>query len=370
MRIAYLTHSLESCWNHGNAHFLRGVLRELKLRGHEVEALEPEHSWSLTNLLDDHGPDGLEPYRQAYPELASRTYKRGADFEPMLDGADLVIVHEWNEPDLIAAIGRLRIRSGTFTLLFHDSLHRAASDPAAMKAIDLTGYDGVLAIGDALADLYRRSGWGERAFVWREAADISHFRPPAEEGPREGLVWIGNWGDSERAKELESCLLEPARDAGLALDLYGVRYPEAALAMLDRYGARYRGWLPSARIPEIFARHLATVHVPRRFDAIALPGIPTIRMFEALACGIPLVSAPWQDSDGLFRAGQDYLSARDGAGMTRELERLQGDPALRCSLARSGLETIRARHTCGHRADELLAIVAGLNAPGELKSVA
>ena len=41
MKIAYFTHSLASCWNHGNAHFLRGVLRELIARGHEVRALEP-----------------------------------------------------------------------------------------------------------------------------------------------------------------------------------------------------------------------------------------------------------------------------------------------------------------------------------------
>jgi spore maturation protein CgeB len=47
VRIAYFTHSLASCWNHGNAHFLRGVLRELIARGHEVRALEPANPWSL-----------------------------------------------------------------------------------------------------------------------------------------------------------------------------------------------------------------------------------------------------------------------------------------------------------------------------------
>jgi spore maturation protein CgeB len=46
----------------------------------------------------------------------------------------------------------------------------------------------------------------------------------------------------------------------------------------------------------------------------ALPGIPTIRVFEALACGIPLVSAPWDDAEGLFRPGEDFLVARDGDG--------------------------------------------------------
>ena len=140
--------------------------------------------------------------------------------------------------------------------------------------------------------------------------------------------------------------------------------------MLERYGVAYRGWLPNARAPEVFARHLATVHVPRRYYSTILPGIPTIRVFEALACGIPLVSAPWDDSEGLFRVGRDFLTAADGAEMTRQLEALKQDAALRRSLVESGLETIRARHTCGHRADELLAIVERLAAPAALRSVA
>ena len=60
MRIAYFTHSLRSCWNHGNAHFLRGILRELRARGHHVRALEPESNWSLDNLRQDGGEQGLD----------------------------------------------------------------------------------------------------------------------------------------------------------------------------------------------------------------------------------------------------------------------------------------------------------------------
>ena len=126
---------------------------------------------------------------------------------------------------------------------------------------------------------------------------------------------------------------------------------------LARHGAHYHGWAPNARAPQIFARHMATVHVPRRFYAAQLPGIPTIRVFEALACGIPLVSAPWDDAEGLFRPGDDYLVARDGTQMAAWLQALSTDPAMRAELAASGLETIRARHSCAHRVDELLALV-------------
>ena len=363
MRIAYFTHSLRSCWNHGNAHFLRGVLRELKARGHEIRSLEPSDSWSLGNLLQDGGEQGLQAWQQAYPDLGDvvQVYAPDTPAEALVGEADLVIVHEWNEPALVAAIGAMRKAGGRFTLLFHDTHHRAVSDPEAIRAFDLSGYDGVLAFGETLSEVYRRWGWEGRVWTWHEAADTRLFRPPVAEGHREGLIWIGNWGDGERSAELEDYLFRPAQEAGLPLTIHGVRYPPEALAVLQRYRVNFAGWLPNASAPEVFARHLATVHVPRRFYREVLPGIPTIRVFEALACGIPLVSAPWDDSETLFTPGEDFLVARDGAKMTRHLSALRDDPQLREALAARGLATIRARHSCAHRVDELLGIVASLN---------
>jgi spore maturation protein CgeB len=97
--------------------------------------------------------------------------------------------------------------------------------------------------------------------------------------------------------------------------------------------------------------------VPRRPYVEALPGIPTIRMFEALACGIPLVSASSHGAEGLFRAGRDFLFARTGDEMTTRLHGILRDRQLAAELAASGLETIRARHTCRHRVGELLTII-------------
>lgn len=361
MKIVYFTHSLLSCWNHGNAHFLRGVLRELQARGHNVLACEQQGNWSLANLLADHGQAGLAPFREHYPELSPASYATIPEALALAEGADLVIAHEWNPPELIAALGERRKAASDHLLLFHDTHHRAVSAPEEMQAFDLEAYDGVLAFGAALARIYRDRGWGARAFVWHEAADLRHFQPPGQEGEREGLIWIGNWGDGERSEELERFLLEPAEAAGLPLDIYGVRYPEPALAMLRRHGARYHGWAANARTPDLFARHLATVHVPRRYYTQLLPGIPTIRVFEALACGIPLVSAPWDDEEGLFRPGIDYLVAADGAQMTRHLRMLAHEPGARAELVRHGLEAVRSRHGCGHRAEELLAIARTLS---------
>jgi spore maturation protein CgeB len=113
-------------------------------------------------------------------------------------------------------------------------------------------------------------------------------------------------------------------------------------------------------VPASFARHRATVHIPRGPYARALPGIPTIRPFEALACGIPLLSAPWDDVERLFTPGYDYLAASSQARMTRHLRDVLEDQSLAAALAEHGRATILARHTCGHRVDELLAIVRSL----------
>src|SRR5699024_3663778 len=135
-------------------------------------------------------------------------------------------------------------------------------------------------------------------------------------------------------------LLEPARRLGLGGSVYGVRYPGPARAAVAAAGLDYRGWVANFDAPRVFARHRVTVHVPRRPYVQMLPGIPTIRPFEALACGIPLVSAPWRDDDHLFEAGRDYLVANDGAAMRRQLRAVIADRDMAAELARHGRETI------------------------------
>ena len=361
MRIVSFVHSLLSDWNHGNAHFLRGVGTELQSRGHEVLFFEPRDAWSLQNLIADHGEKALDGFRATYPALKSTRYDLDRlDLDQTLEGADLVLVHEWNDHGLVRRIGEHRRRNGGYRLLFHDTHHRAASAPEQMAAYDLSGYDGVLAFGGRIRDLYLERGWAERAWAWHEAADARVFRPLEGERNEGDLVWIGNWGDDERTAELHEFLIDPARELGLRTRVHGVRYPEEARKALADAGIEYAGWLPNYEVPRAFARFRVTVHVPRRPYVETLPGIPTIRPFEALACGIPLISAPWDDVEGLFTPGEDFLVARDGGEMKRHLRDVLNDPDLARQLAERGRRTILERHTCAHRVDELLAIDAGL----------
>jgi spore maturation protein CgeB len=359
MKFVLFYHSLLSDWNHGNAHFLRGIVSELQARGHQVDVYEPEDGWSRTQLLREHGAAALLDAAKRFPQLRSTLYRLDTlDLDQALDNADVALVHEWNAPELVAAVAR-QAPAGC-KVLFHDTHHRSVSAPHEMARYDLSRYHGVLAFGEAIRQQYRERGWSEDAWTWHEAADARVFSPqPA--GEHEGdLIWIGNWGDDERTAELQEFLIRPARQLKLATRLHGVRYPASALAMLAEAGIDYRGWLPNHLAPEAFARFKVTVHVPRRPYVRALPGIPTIRVFEALACGIPLVCAYWPDDEGLFTPGRDYLVARNGTQMRRHLRAVLNDTALAADLASHGLATIRARHTCAHRVDELMAILSSL----------
>ena len=361
MRIVMFYHSLVSDWNHGNAHFLRGIIRELLGRGHEVMVWEPAGSWSREHLVQEHGAQAVQGFYQAYPELSSRQYEPDSlDLDRELDEADLVLVHEWNDHSLVEAIGRHRARHGGYRLLFHDTHHRSVTDRSSMGQYRLDSYDGVLAFGEVIRQRYLDEGWANRVWTWHEAADTTVFYP--HRARIEGdLIWVGNWGDEERTGELEEFLVRPIEALKLRGRIHGVRYPDSALGRLAEAGIEYGGWLPNYRVPEAFARFRLTLHIPRRPYVEALPGIPTIRVFEALACGIPLVCSPWDDAEHLFSPGEDFLVARNGREMQRLIAGLLTDEQAASRLAQHGLETILARHTCAHRVDELLDVIAELN---------
>lgn len=181
MRIVMFYHSLISDWNHGNAHFLRGVVTELKSQGHDVLVYEPQDAWSLQNLLEEYGDAPIQEFCAANPGLESIRYDlKTLDLHEALDNADLVIVHEWNDHQLVRRVGEHRAEVGGYKLLFHDTHHRSASDRSSMAAYDLSNYDGVLAFGNIIRDIYLTEGWTQRAWTWHEAADTRLFHPPVD----------------------------------------------------------------------------------------------------------------------------------------------------------------------------------------------
>lgn len=364
MNVVLFYHSVISDWNNGHAHFLRGVASELQARGHEVHIFEPYDAWSVSNLLENHGPAPICAFHRTYPHLRYTRYDLDSlNLKTLLDDVDLVIAHEWNDHALIDRLNTHRADHEHYRLLFHDTHHRAVTHPEEIEAYELDHFDGVLAFGRAIRRRYLDANWAQSAWTWHEAADTNIFHP-LNGRPKEGdVVWIGNWGDEERTDELREFFIEPVNELGLTARAYGVRYPDWAQRELADAGIEYAGWLPNCRVPDVFARFEVTVHIPRRPYAEALPGIPTVRPFEALACGIPLVCSPWEDAENLFTPGSDYLVAHDGDDMKRHLRTLLEHPVQAQALAHHGRRTIGQRHTCVHRVDELMTIVEELERP-------
>ncbi|OPY98846.1 glycosyltransferase [Bradyrhizobium sacchari] len=363
MKCVLFYHAFISCWNNGNAHFLRGYARELAALGHEVVVFEPTDGWSRLNAIREIGGEAIQDVGRLFPGISVRRYDAALDFDEALDGADLVIVHEWNSPDVIEQVGRRRAHGAPYTLLFHDTHHRVITAPDELAQFDLDAFDGVLAFGEVLRQIYMKLGWANRAYTWHEAADVALYHPLSDVERAEDLVWIGNWGDGERSAELNEFLVEPVAELNLHASVYGVRYSDGALHTIRTAGIRYGGWLPAHRAPVAFAGARATIHVPRGPYVRLLPGIPTIRVFEALACGIPLVSAPWSDAEELFPDGA-YLTAAHGADMSRKLRAVLDDRELSSALVATGLRAVLERHTCRHRAQQLVGIVEAIRASG------
>lgn len=357
-RFALFYQSLVSDWNHGNAHFLRGLMRALQAEAHTTICYEQSDNWSLSNLLNLN-PRAISAFRARFPDLRFEAYDL-ADVERFLRarlaGADVALVNEWNEPAVIRLIGQVCRELGV-TALFHDTHYRVVLDDVYRGQLGLEQFAHILAFSPSVAERYRRLGF-DNVTVLHEAADTTVFGPV--DVPRSSdVVFVGNYGDGDRSTELEDYVFGPRRHLpDLRYAIYGVRYPEAVVARLNNgLDISYRGWLANTDVPAAYSAARVVLHVPRRQYVELLPGTPTIRVFEALASRACLISLPWPDTDRLFSAGHDFAVANSPREMRDLIDWLCHDDDARDRIAAHGYQTVLARHTCAHRARELLSLL-------------
>ena len=280
-----------------------------------------------------------------------------------LEGADAVIVHEWNDPALVAAIGAARRRRRRFHPAFPRHAPPRRHRPEQRCAPMISALRRRAGLRRASCATYRTRGGRERIWTWHEAADTRLFRPPAGKEQRGDLVWIGNWGDGERSAELDSSCSSRSHDAAACRSTsMACAIPRMRCVRLARRGHALRRLAAECEVPAVFARHRPPCMCRGAPTWSALPGIPTIRVFEALACGIPLVSAPWHDAEGLFRPATTLGRARRG-----------GDEALFGALRTTRRCAPRWQRTaCHHLARHTCAIgsTSCSASSGELATVA
>jgi spore maturation protein CgeB len=359
-RFALFYQSVISDWNHGNAHFLRGMMRALQDRGHSCVCYEAVDNWSLSNLLSVNA-HAIEDFRARFPDLQFEPYVLDEQFErwlrARLSETDVAIVHEWNDARVVRLVGTLSRELGV-RALFHDTHYRVVLDDEWRAQLGLDQFEGIVAYSPSVAERYRSLGF-QNVSVLHEAADTTVYAP-LDLPKTTDVVFVGNYGDGDRSDELEDFVFGPRLSLPtLSYAVYGVRYPESVITRFNNgLDINYRGWLPNVEVPAVYSAARVVLHVPRRQYVELLPGTPTIRVFEALATGACLISLPWQDTEGLFSAGVDYAVAHSPAEMRDLIAWLCADDAARESFGKHGRETILARHTCDHRADQLLELVA------------
>jgi len=350
MKLVVLGLSLSSSWGNGHATTFRALLKAFARRGHEVLFLERDVPWyaSQRDLTD---PDWCR--LAFYADLAGLEAWRGE-----IAGADAVIVGSY-VPEGVA-VARLVQDWAQGVTAFYDidtpvtlaKLERGDFEYLSPEVIP--GYDVYLSFtgGPNLRHIEARYGAPmARALYCSVDTDLYG---PREVPVRWDLSYLGTWS-ADRQPTLDRLLIEPARARpDLRFVVAGPQYPADIdwPANIERIEH-----CPPADHAEFYSASRFTLNVTRA-DMIRAGWSPSVRLFEAGACGTPIISDRWDGLEALFAPGREIILADAAADVTSALAR---DAAAMGQAARRRIE---AGHTASHRAAELEAHLAEAGAAG------
>ena len=350
MKIVIVGLALTSSWGNGHATTYRALARALAARGHEVLFLERDVPWYAGNRdLPSPSYCRVRLYRDR-EELAATSAADIAD-------ADLVIVGSY-VPDGINVTDFV-LRTAESCTAFYDidtPITLAAlrtNDAAYIDRRQVPRFDLYLSFsgGPTLARLETEFG-AQRARALYCSVDPDFYFEDTD-GPLDyDLGYLGTYS-ADRQPTLERLLIAPARAlADGRFVIAGAQYPDDPA--LPRNVERI-AHLPPSRHPAFYSRQRFTLNVTRR-DMIAAGYSPSVRLFEAAACGTPIISDDWPGLDQLFRPGREILIARNTAdtlAYLRDLPEIE-----RAAIAARARAVVLQSHTSGHRAIELEHCVA------------
>lgn len=341
MKLVVLGLSLSSSWGNGHATTYRALLKAFAARGHEVLFLERDVPWYAGQRdLTDPAWCRLE----YYADLDELAHWRGE-----IAAADAVIVGSY-VPDGVAVARLMRDWVGG-TLAFYDidtpvtlaKLERGDEEYLSAAVIPL--YDLYLSFtGGPTLDLLEDRYGAPRARALYCSVDSAAYAPVG--GPKRwDLSYLGTYSP-DRQPALERLLIAPARARpDLRFVVAGPQYPDGIdwPANVERIEH-----CPPAAHAAFYSASRLTLNVTRA-DMIAAGWSPSVRLFEAAACGTPIVSDRWAGIEHLFAPGREIILADGGDDVLAALDR---DLA---PLARAARAAVLAAHTAGHRAAELEA---------------
>jgi spore maturation protein CgeB len=343
MRLVVLGLSLSSSWGNGHATTYRALLKAFAARGHDILFLERDVPWYAGDNRDLADPDFCR--LQFYSSLEDLEKWKGE-----IAGADAVIVGSY-VPDGIA-VGRWVQEVAEGVTAFYDidtpvtlaALERGECDYLSPDII--AGYNLYLSFtgGPTLTRLEQHYGSPAARALYCSVDTAAYL--PLDVAKKWDLSYLGTYSP-DRQPTLEKLLIEPARRMpGKRFVVAGPQYPgdidwPANVERIDH--------LPPADHPEFYAASRFTLNVTRA-DMIAAGWSPSVRLFEAAACGTPIVSDRWEGLDQLFAPGREIAIADSTDDVVRLLDQSDSTAAAMGHAARS---TINSAHSAAHRAAEL-----------------
>ncbi|MGN6228313.1 MAG: CgeB family protein [Dyella sp.] len=349
MDIVILGLSITSSWGNGHATTFRGLVGELAALGHRVTFLERDVPWYAAHRDLPHPPYGRTWLYRDLTDLRVR-------FRPLVEQADAVIVGSY-VPDGIE-VGEWVLEHARGRTAFYDidtpvtlaALTRGVCDylsPALIRGYQLyLSFTG----GPTLQHLERDLGAPEARALYCSFDPALYY--PQPQPARWDLGYLGTYSP-DRQPRLESLLLEPARrEPARRFTVAGPMYPDT-IGWPD--SVERREHVPPDEHRAFYNQQRFTLNVTRD-DMIRAGWSPSVRLFEAAACGVPIISDRWPGLEELLEPGQEILLADTSEQVLGYLRDL--DEATREAIGARARERVMAEHTAAHRAQQLVGMLA------------
>lgn len=349
MRIVFLGLSITSSWGNGHATNFRALLAALDGRGHDVLFLERDVPWYAEHRDLPDPPYGRTVLYGSLDQL------RDEHAEAVRD-ADLVVVGSYVPQGV--EVGRWVQESARGVKAFYDidtpvtlaALGRGECDYLVPELIP--GYDLYLSFtgGPTLTHLEQTLG-SPRARAFHCLVDPAAYAP-AEVDRRWTLGYLGTWS-ADRQPALDELLVSPAGQ--LPDEAFVVAGPQYPADIAWPGNVERIEHLPPAEHAAFYNAQRLTLNVTRA-DMVRAGWSPSVRLFEAAACGVPVVSDWWEGLDAFFTPGSEILIARSADEVVAHLGSV--DEERRAQIGAAARARVLAGHTAEHRADELEEHVA------------
>lgn len=352
LQIVILGLSITSSWGNGHATTFRGLVRELARRGHQVLFLERDVPWYASNRDLPHPGYCQTVFYHSLQDLQAR-------FTGQVRQADMVMVGSY-VPEGVA-VGQWVIDTAQGIKAFYD-----IDTPVTLAKLQRQDYEYLHPRLIPRYDLYLSFTGGptldllERRYGSPKARPLyCSFDPELYFPEPQDLEWdlgyLGTYSD-DRQPPLEKLMLDAARQwpAGRFV-VAGPQYPDSVVWPAN---TRYIAHLPPAEHRRFYNSQRFTQNITRA-DMIRAGYAPSVRLFEAAACGTPIISDYWEGLDSFFAFDSEILVARSTRDTLDILQQLSEEE--RKAIGERARQKVLARHTAAHRALEVEQYVRELS---------